>query len=301
MRAMSSVLTLVGNPTARDLSAAQVEAVTDALSATGARVHHYDWLAPQLAVDILFHRLGREAATEAAAAALAGAPVDLAVQEVESRRKRLLIADMDSTIVTGETLDELAAEAGIREEVAAITRRTMLGELPFEESLRARVALLRDLKLHALDEVVRRLTLSPGAHSLVRSLRAHGCYTVLCSGGFTFCTEPVAELCGFHEHHANVLLHADGRLTGKVAEPVLGRRAKVERLHQVLKERHLKPDQAAAVGDGANDIDMLQEVGLGVAYRGKPAVREATPYRIDHSDLTALLYFQGLRELELVV
>ncbi len=159
--------------------------------------------------------------------------------------------------------------------------------------------MLQGLPVSALDEVVRRLTLSPGARSLVRSLRAHGCYTALCSGGFTFCTGPVAEFCGFHEHHANTLLHAEGRLTGKVAEPILGRHAKVERLEKLMKARRLKAEEVAAVGDGANDIDLLTSVGLGVAYRGKPQVRAAAGYHIDHSNLTALAFFQGLRESEL--
>jgi len=301
MRAMSSVLTLVGCPTARDLTARQVTAVADALHGLGAQVFNTEWLADHLAADIHFRHLAHEAARSAVAAVLAGAAVDTAVQPDAGRLKRLLVADMDSTIVTGETLNDLADQAGIGEQVAEITRRTMLGELPFEDSLRRRVALLEGLGLPALDEVVRRIALSPGARSLVRSLRAHGCYTVLCSGGFTFCTEPVAELCGFHEQHANLLLHADGRLTGRVAEPVLGRAAKVERLRRLLKERHLKAEEAAAVGDGANDIDLLRAVGLGVAYRGKPAVRQATPFRIDHSDLTAVCYFQGLREADLVL
>ncbi|MEO1192865.1 MAG: phosphoserine phosphatase SerB, partial [Pseudomonadota bacterium] len=194
----------------------------------------------------------------------------------------------------------LAALAGQAETISEITRKTMNGELPFEESLRQRVAMLAGLPMQALNRVVGNLTLTGGARTLVRSLRAQGCYTVLCSGGFTFCTGPVAELCGFHEHHANVLLHADGKLTGQVSEPVLGREAKVDRLNRVLADRRLKPEEAAAVGDGANDIALLGAVGLGVAFRGKPAVREAADYHIDHGDLTSLLYFQGLREIELI-
>ncbi|GAB5471480.1 MAG: phosphoserine phosphatase SerB [Rhodospirillales bacterium] len=300
MRAMSSVLTLVGDPAARDLTANQIEAVRDALSAAGARLGETDWLALQLAVDLHFSGLDEGAAMRAARAALGAAPVDLAAQALQDRRKKVLVADMDSTVITSETLDDMADHAGLAEEVSAITRQTMNGELPFEESLRQRVAMLRDLPLQALNDVVAGVTLTAGARSMVRSLRAQGCYTVLCSGGFTFCTGPVAELCGFHEHHANVLLHAEGRLTGKVSEPILGRDAKVERLNRVLKERRLKPQEAAAIGDGANDIALLGAVGLGVAFRGKPAVREAASYHIDHGDLTAMLFFQGLRETELI-
>ncbi len=297
---MSSVLTLVGDPAARDLNAAKVEAASEALAAAGAKRGEIAWLAPELAVDLHFTGLGHEAAMKAARGALNGVAVDLAAQHGKARRKRLLVADMDSTIVASETLDDLAANAGIADKIAPITARTMNGELPFEGSLKERVALLQGLPVSALDEVVGSLTLSPGARSLVRSLRAHGCYTVLCSGGFTFCTAPVAELCGFHEHHANTLLHAEGRLTGKVAEPILGRHAKVERLRSLMKARQLKPEEVVAVGDGANDIDLLCSVGLGVAYRGKPAVRAAARFHIDHSDLSALAYFQGLHESELV-
>ncbi len=298
---MESVLTLVGNPTARDLTFEHLQGVTRALDRLGARLGQADWLAERLAVDIPFAGLEADMAMEAARDALGVAPIDLVAQKREKRLKRLLMADMDSTTITSETLDELAAVLGIGEAVAAITRRSMLGELNFEQSLRQRVAMLADRPWDVTNQVVRAITLSPGARTMVRSLRAKGCYTVLCSGGFTFCTEPVAEVCGFHEHHANVLLHADGKLTGKVAEPILGREAKVERLQILLKAHDLKPEEAAAIGDGANDIGMLQAVGLGVAYYGKPAVREATPYRIDHGDLTAMVYFQGLREEELVL
>lgn len=298
---MESVLTLVGNPTARDLTLEHLQGVTEALERRDARLGQADWLAERLAVDIPFAGIDADAAMDAARDALGEAPIDLVAQKRDKRLKRLLMADMDSTTITSETLDELAAILGIGEAVAAITRRSMLGELNFEQSLRQRVAMLADRPWEVTNEVVQAITLSPGARTMVRSLRAKGCYTVLCSGGFTFCTEPVAEVCGFHEHHANVLLHADGKLTGKVAEPILGREAKVERLQILLKAHNLKPEEAAAIGDGANDIGMLQAVGLGVAYYGKPAVRAATPYRIDHGDLTAMIYFQGLREEELVL
>lgn len=300
MRGMENVLTLVGNATARDLSSALVATAAEALSAAGAQVGDVDWLAQYLAADLPFTGLPEVRAMEIACAALGAAPIDLAAQKLAQRRKRLLMADMDSTTIQSETMDDLAAIAGIGEQVAAITARTMRGELPFEESLRKRVAMLAGHSWQITNEVVRALKLSPGARTLVRSLRAKGCYTVLCSGGFTFCTEPVADLCGFHEHHANTLLQVDGKLTGKVMEPILGREAKVERLQILLRQQGVTAVEVAAVGDGANDIAMLQAVGLGVAYRGKPAVRQATPYRIDHSDLTALAYFLGIRESELV-
>ncbi len=297
---MESVLTLVGDPAARDLDAELVQAVSEALRGAGATLSAADWLAPRLAVDLPFSGLSSKAAMETARAALGKTPFDLAAQPRKRRHKRLLMADMDSTTIQSETMDDLAAVVGLGDEVAAITKRTMQGELPFEESLRQRVAMLEGQPWQIAHQVVRDVQLSPGARTMVRSLRAQGCYTVLCSGGFTFCTGPVADLCGFHEHHANTLLHVDGKLTGKVAEPILGREAKVERLNILLKQQGISSDEVAAVGDGANDIAMLQAVGLGVAYRGKPAVRAATPYRIDHSDLTALAFFQGLRESDLV-
>ncbi len=298
---MESVLTLVGHPTARDLASETVLQVSEVLRHRGAEVGSPDWLADRLAADLPFSRLDPRVAMELVRQALGEMEVDLVAQPAAGRLKRLLIADMDSTMVQSETMDDMAALLGIGAEVSEITRRTMLGELKFEESLRRRVAMLEGHPWAVTREVVRALTLSPGARSMVRSLRAQGCYTVLCSGGFTFCTEPVAEICGFNEHHANVLLHADGKLTGRVAEPILGRAAKVERLRALVKERGLKPHEVAAIGDGANDIGMLQAAGLGVAYRGKPAVREATPYHINHSDLSALAYFQGLREEELIL
>ncbi len=300
MRDMESVLTLVGNATARDLSAELAVSVAEALRGTGARVADADWLAHRLAVDLPFSNLSEARAMEVARTVLGTAPIDLAAQGRKQRRKRLLMADMDSTTIQTETMDDLAAVAGIGAQVAEITLRTMRGELQFEDSLRKRVAMLEGQPWRITNEVVRDLKLSPGARTMVRSLRAQGCYTVLCSGGFTFCTEPVADLCGFHEHHANTLLQVDGKLTGKVTEPILGREAKVERLEILLKQLGVTSAEVAAIGDGANDIAMLQAVGLGVAYRGKPAVRDATPYRIDHSDMTALAYFQGLREGELV-
>ena len=235
---------------------------------------------------------------EAVREALAGQPFDIAAQATADRRKKLLLADIDSTIVTGETLDELAHKCGIKDEVAAITLRTMKGELPFEESLRLRVAKLQGLSIELMVEVVQALDLSPGARSLVRTMRAHGAYTALVSGGFTFATEPIAELCGFHEQRANVLLHMDGRLSGEVQEPILGMQAKLEFLRELCQRIDLHPRQVCAVGDGANDLAMLEHAGLGIAYRGKPKVREQSRFRVDHSDLTALLYFQGYKEPE---
>lgn len=225
--------------------------------------------------------------------ALDGAPVDWAVLPTESRRKRLLVADMDSTIVTGETLDELAALAGFGEQVAAITRESMAGRLDFAQALRARVAMLRGLPVTALERAWEGVRLSPGARALVATMRAHGARTVLVSGGFTFFTARVAALCGFDAHQANLLLDDGAALTGVVAEPILDRDAKRAALRRWAGEMGLPLRDTLAVGDGANDLAMIQDAGLGVAYRAKPVVAAAAGARVDHADLRALLYFQG--------
>jgi len=295
---MQSVLTIVGDPTTRLVSGQAVSAGRAALAGIKAETGAVEWLAPSLACDVYFAHAKPAAAEAAVRAALKDHAFDIAAQPVADRRKRLLIADMDSTIVTAETLDELADHCGIKDEISSITLRTMKGELPFEESLRLRVARLAGLSIEVMVEVVHALELTPGARSLVRTMRAHGAYTALVSGGFTFASEPVAELCGFHEQHANVLLHMDGRLSGEVQEPILGMHAKLARLRELCERLDLHARQACAVGDGANDLAMLDHAGLGVAFHGKPKVREEARFRVDHSDLTALLYFQGYKEAE---
>lgn len=232
-------------------------------------------------------------------AALAGTPVDIAIVAKAHRRKQLLVADMDSTIIGQECIDELADYVGLRDEVSAITERAMLGELPFEAALRERVALLRGLKETVVDEILgARITLNPGAATLVQTMRAHGAYAALVSGGFTSFTGPVAERAGFNEHHANTLIVEDGQLTGRAAEPIRGREAKLEALIALAAARGLPMEATMAVGDGANDLAMIDAAGLGIAYHAKPAVAAAADIRIDHGDLTALLYLQGYRREE---
>jgi len=227
------------------------------------------------------------------AAALDGAAVDWAILPAAGRRKRLLVADMDSTIVAGETLDELAAEAGLGEQVAAITRESMEGRLDFASALRARVAMLRGLPLAALDRTWAGVRLSPGARTLVATMHAHGARTVLVSGGFTVFTARVAALCGFDAHQANLLLDDGEALTGAVAEPILDRDAKRAALRQYAAEMGIPLRDTLAVGDGANDLAMIEDAGLGVAYHAKPIVAAAAGVRVEHADLRALLYFQG--------
>jgi phosphoserine phosphatase len=232
---------------------------------------------------------------DAVRAALDGAAIDAIAMPAEGRRKRLLIADMDSTIVTGETLDELADFAGLKERIAAITARAMNGELDFKEALRERVAMLRGLPLDALEKTWQRVRLTAGARELVQTMRAHGAFTVLVSGGFNFFTTRVGALCGFDMQRSNTLLDDGSALIGKVAEPILDRDTKLATLRELAAERQLSMSETLAVGDGANDLDMIRAAGLGVAFHAKPVVAAAAQARINHGDLRALLFAQGYR------
>ncbi len=235
-------------------------------------------------------------ALEAARAALGDAEIDANVVSSTGRRKRLLIADMDSTIINVECIDEVADFAGVKHLVAPITERAMRGELEFEQALIERVGQLRYMPADVLQKAYdSRVRLNPGARELVQTMNKMGAMTALVSGGFTFFSSRVAEAAGFQSHQANTLLEQDGNLTGLVELPILGREAKLEALKRICEERGFGPEDAVAVGDGANDLAMLGHSGLGVAYRAKPAVAEAADARLDHSDLTAILHLQGIR------
>ncbi|MGB3878928.1 MAG: phosphoserine phosphatase SerB [Shinella zoogloeoides] len=290
---MAFVATLVANPSNPVLTPAIAEKAADAVKASGLY-----WLADGIACDIALRDDGDiHAARDTILAAIAGAPIDLAVQEAETRRKKLLIADMDSTMIGQECIDELAAEVGLKDKVAAITARAMNGEIAFEPALRERVALLKGLPVSVIGEVIeKRITLTPGGRELIATMKAKGYYTALVSGGFTVFTSRIAETLGFDENRANILLDADGRLTGEVAEPILGKQAKVDALVDISERLGISPDEAMAVGDGANDLGMLHLSGAGVALHAKPAVAAEAKIRIDHGDLTALLYLQGYRK-----
>ncbi len=233
---------------------------------------------------------------------LAGAPVDANLVRTDAnRRKRLLIADMDSTIIEQECIDEIADLAGCGAEVAAITERAMQGELDFEEALTVRVGLLRGLDTNALERVVvDRLTLSSGARTLVTTMAANGAYCALVSGGFTFFTSRIAKLVGFHENRANTLDIEDGKLTGRPVPPILGRQAKLDALNDLCATRKIPLAASLAVGDGANDLAMIKAAGLGVAYQAKPIVAADAGAQLNHSDLTALLYLQGYHRTEFI-
>lgn len=227
--------------------------------------------------------------------------IDLAVQPAAGRRKRLLIADMDSTMIQQECIDELADEAGVGAHVAGITARAMNGELDFEAALRERVALLAGLPEAVIDQVIRdRITLMPGGPVLLATMRAAGAQTALVSGGFTAFTARIAATLGFHEHRANLLMVSEGKLAGTVAEPILGRAAKVQALEEISVRIGITPAAAIAVGDGANDLGMLGLAGMGVALHAKPSVQAQCDLRVNHGDLTALLFLQGYSREEFV-
>jgi phosphoserine phosphatase len=304
---MSYVATLI--------SAAAAPAVTEALVARVAaklpQARAGAWLDPGVAIDIVFDDPADNAGITAGLlkklmhelrGVIGAAPVDVVLQPLDGRRKKLLVADMDSTMIGQECIDELADYAGVKDRVAAITARAMAGAIAFAPALRERVALLKGLPAATIDQVIaERIRPNPGAAALVKTMRAHGAYTCVVTGGFTAFMAPLAAAIGFDEYHANALLtDSAGRLTGEVAEPVLGREAKRDTLLALRARLGLGREETVAVGDGANDIPMIEAAGLGVAFHGKPALREAAGARIDHGDLTALLYAQGFRREDFV-
>lgn len=294
---MALVATLVANPSNPVLAPALGEAAFNAVDGAGLY-----WLADGIACDIaLKDGMSAEIALDRIRAVIGGLPIDAAVQITETRRKKILIADMDSTMIGQECIDELAAEVGLKDKVSDITARAMNGEIAFEPALRERVALLKGLPVEVIAQVIdSRITLTPGGRELVMTMRGQGGYTALVSGGFTVFTGPISATIGFDEHRSNTLLAQDGVLIGQVADPILGKQAKLDALLELRARLGLAPAQTLAVGDGANDLAMLGEAGLGVAFRAKPAVAAAAHARLDHADLTALLYAQGYTGAEIV-
>lgn len=294
---MTHVATLISSPNSPAVTETLVEAARARLEGTKVAT-----LATGVAVDVFFTAApGIERAVSDDLRDRLGAAIDVVVQPVDTRAKGLLIADMDSTMIGQECIDELAAELGLKEQISAITERAMRGEIAFEPALRQRVGLLAGLPANVVGKVIAdRIRLTPGAIELVRTMRAHGAYTALVSGGFTVFTGTVSQMIGFHENRANILIEENGKLTGEVADPILGQDAKRASLIELAAAHKVPMGLTLAVGDGANDLAMIRESGLGVAYHAKPRVAAEAHARIEHGDLTALLYMQGYRRAEFV-
>lgn len=289
-----SVLCLIANPNEPALSRSLVESIQ--------RQTHgeINWLAQGIACEIVAPRAADP--VETARNVIGALPIDAALVPSANRRKQLLVADMDSTMIEQECIDELADALGLKPQVAEITERAMRGELDFESALDTRVALLKGLERNIVEAVRReRIILAPGGRALIQTMKAYGAYTALVSGGFTLFADHFAKRIGFDEAVANILeFDADNRLTGTVSKPIVDKNTKRDRLEALAAERDIIPALTMAVGDGANDLDMLMVAGLGVAIHAKPAVAEQAEVRIDHGDLTALLYLQGYAEDEFV-
>lgn len=282
---MSHIVILVANQQAGALTAAEAERARDFCQG-----QHLNWLAPAQAAEFIVKNPPDIAQLKMI---LAHKALDVFVTKFRGRRKAVLVADMDSTIVTSETLDELAAYAGLKEQIAAITKRSMNGEIDFATALRERVGMLKGLNLSALERTWGATEFCPGARVLVATMQHFGATTALVSGGFTYFTSRVAAELGFDINRANTLLDNGSELTGEVAEPILDRDAKLATLRELAETRGVKLSATLAVGDGANDLAMLQDAGLGVAYYAKPIVAEQVTNRIEHTDLTSLLFAQG--------
>jgi len=287
---------------AKDIfSPSRLNNAANALENLGAKAESVRWLDDQnQACDLFFDHLGPAQAEAALRPIFAELPIDLFVQQTAHRRKSLLVADMDSTMIAEESLDELAAHLGLRDKIAAITTRAMRGEIDFKDAVRERVGLLKGLAEQALAETLAHVTLMPGGKILVQTMRQNKAYTVLISGGFTVFTGPVSEILGFHEHHGNELEITNGQLTGQVIEPIRDKYYKEQALIAIAGQRQIPLAETMAVGDGANDIPMLNIAGAGIAYHAKPVTAAAAHFRVDHNDLTALLYLQGYAKNEWV-
>ena len=292
---MELVATLVTSPERKDLTARQAGLVRDALKSAGWTASPAAWLHEDVACEIFFHAPALDEARAYVRRAFVQPGFDLVVQPAPDRRRKLLLADMDSTIVVGETLDELADQAGIKKQVAQITARAMRGEIDFKAALFERVGMLKGLPVDRLERTRDGIVLTPGARTLVQTMRANGAFTVLVSGGFRYFTRHVAAAAGFHEDQANDLVIEGDCLSGRVAEPILDKDAKLALLNRYVAERRVPVSASLTTGDGANDLPMLRAAGLGVAYHAKPVVEAEAPAAINNGDLTALLYLQGYK------
>jgi len=297
---MDNVLTLISNSADGALNADRVDVARRALDGVGGHSAAADWLSPDEAVDIAFDDVHHKDAEAAVRQALTDQPIDVIAQSALRRKKKLIIADMDSTIVEGETLDELAEFAGLKDQIAALTKRAMNGEIGFREALSTRVAMLEGLSESFLDETMNGVHLNLGAKELICTMRQHGAFTALISGGFSFFTDRIREQVGFHMSLGNKLEIIDGQLTGKVTPPVVDKDTKLEMLIDMAAQQELGMTDTFAIGDGANDVPMLKAAGMGVAYHGHPVARENARARLDHTNLDGALFIQGYRRDEFV-
>lgn len=295
----SQVLTLIGNARTAPLEPFHIERVCHRLAVTG----ETDWLGQREACDVFFQSpLSAADIARQARDALSGTAIDAVCTSLKGRRKKLLISDMDSTIINQECINELGDAIGLGPQIREITATVINGDISFSDALRKRMALMKGMEHSLLESVYEeRISLQPGARIFVQTMRRQGAFCILVSGGFSFFTSRIAERTGFHDHQGNHLAFADGKLTGEVLEPILGRSAKLDTLTRLCDEKGLRPSDVLAVGDGANDIKMIEAAGLGVAFHGSDSLKERASACIDHGDLTALLYIQGFRKSEFVL
>ena len=299
----SHVLTLIGNLASAPLESVHIERVCRHLVATG----EVDWLADREACDLFIESplaavIIAEQARDALSGPASGTAIDVVCTSIEGRRKKLLVSDMDSTVINQECIDELGDAIGVGSRIREITAAVVNGDIGFSEALRERMVLMKGMERGLLDRVYEeRISLQPGARTFVQTMRRHGAFCILVSGGFSFFTRRIAERIGFHDHRGNRLAFEDGKLTGQVLEPILGRSAKLNTLLWLCAEKGLEPADVLAVGDGANDITMIEAAGLGVAFHGSDSLKKRANACIDHGDLTALLYIQGFRKSEFVL
>lgn len=291
--AINLVATLIADPSKRGLSDDEIWLVRNFLEEEFHTTKDPDWLKLGVACDIKFQGPSLNDVRAVAHQKFRGQSFDLIIQPTDGRKKMLLLADMDSTIIQGETLDELANLADLKNEVAGITSRAMRGEIEFQDALKQRVKMLKGLPTDCLEEVFKNISLNPGAKTLVQTMRLNGALTVLVSGGFKFFTSRIADQLGFNEEHANDLIVEGGKLTGEVKEPILDKNAKLDLLQNYASAQGLCISSSIAIGDGANDLPMIKRAGLGVAYHAKPIVQEDAAAVINFGDLTAALYLQG--------
>lgn len=295
----SYVLTIIGSAKTRPLEATEIGQLQRHLAVSCKPV----WLAEAEACDLLLDSpLPASGIAEKAREVFSGTHVDVVCTRVKGRRKKLLISDMDSTVINQECIDELGDVFGVGSQIKEITKAVVDGKISFSSALRQRLALMKGMDQTLLQKVYDdRITLKKGARTLVQTMRKHGAYCILVSGGFSFFTQRIAKRIGFHDHQANELIFEDGSLTGEVSEPILGRSAKLETLKKLCIEHNLTPDDVIAVGDGANDVKMIEAAGLGIAFHGTGSLKKQANAYIDHGKLTTLLYVQGFTKEQFVL